>query len=55
MSKSERANDLFILETLRYGVKKLADTFRFAGIIPEKAEIIQDMERCIKILEDRKK
>ena len=47
MSKSERADDLFILETLTY--------VRLAARDVVQPELKDDIDRAIKILEDRKK
>ena len=49
MSKSERADDLFILETLRH----CKDYMRPQGTWPT-SDLELDVKRAIKILEDRK-
>ena len=55
MSKSERADDLFILETLR-NWKMIQDELEVNDYIPRDEWVAQaiDNDRCIKILEDRK-
>ena len=60
MSKSERANDLFILETLRHCNVLADDLVKQIHALGTKANIStyvlqDDIDRCIKILEDRKK
>ena len=55
MSKSERADDLFILETLR-NWKMIQDELEVSDYIPRDEWVAQtiDNDRAIKILEDRK-
>ena len=59
MSKSERADDLFILETLQHcealNMKDMYDPFTGANVrVEDNIELATDIGRAIRILEDRK-
>ena len=58
MSKSERADDLFILETLQYSDELMGTVIELLQDHGKEVDLADnlkaDVQRCIKILEDRK-
>ena len=55
MSKSERADDLFILETLRHVKAELWRLYDYENLVgTDKDPLLADIRRSIKILEGRK-